>query len=123
MPPINIRPRALEWFTGRTRVSGHVVTSRRYAPDESWTKSKAWWLQIPLGALDRFSVVHFVCEAPDDDEPFFHLRVPSEFLKAKTHEFALIGGNTINLFLSADPGIEFQDQRGPGRVQFAEFLQ
>lgn len=123
MPSTNIRPVALQWLAGRTRVSGHIVTSRRYAPDESWTKSKAWWLQIPLHALDRFPIVHLVCEAPEDDEPFHHLQVPSDFLKARLQDFALIGGDRINLFLSADPGIEFQDRRGPGRVEFAEYLQ
>jgi hypothetical protein len=100
-----------------------VVTSKRYAPDESWTKEKAWWIQVPLSAIAAGKTIHIVCEAEPGSNEFRHLQVPASFFDQHRDELATIGDDKINLFLSADDGIEFEDQRGSGRVSFASFEQ
>ena len=47
--------------------------------------------------------------------------VPSEQDSWEGIYIATIGDDKINLFLSAEPGEEFVDQRGPGRLSFARF--
>lgn len=49
--------------------------------------------------------------------------MPADFFQQHMNDFAIIGDDKINLFLSADEGIEFEDQRGPGKVSFAQFEQ
>lgn len=120
---MTIRSQALKWLVAREVLDGHVVTSKRYRPDESWTREKAWWIQIPLSAVRDCRLVHIVCEADAPEQGFHHLQVPTEFLESHLNDFALIGGNKINLFLAIDSGKIFQDQRGPGKVSFARFEQ
>jgi hypothetical protein len=61
------------------------------------------------------------CEADAGAEHFHHLRVPAEFFQAHLDGFATIGDDKINLFLSAEPESELEDQRGPSHVSFARF--
>ncbi len=119
---MNTRTRALEWLASRgIKPKGHVVTSKRYAPDESWTKSRAWWIQIPAEPIREGKEVHILCEAASKSSTFRYLIVPAAVFQDHLEEFATIGDNKINLFLSADEGLEFADQRGPGRVSLAQF--
>jgi hypothetical protein len=121
---MTIRPRALNWLASqRIEPDGQVVASKRYRPDESWTKSKAWWVQIPESAISSGKTIHILCEAEPGSKTFRYLKVPAEFFHEHSADFATIGDDKINLFLSADEGIEFEDQRGPGRVSFARFEQ
>jgi hypothetical protein len=120
---MTLRSAALRWLADRNVKGGHVVTSKLYAPHESWTKAKAWWVQIPAAPIETARLIHIVCEAETGSSQFRHLAVPPEFLQSHLDDFATIGDNKINLFLAADEGIEFQDQRGSGRVSFAEFEQ
>jgi hypothetical protein len=101
--------------------SGHLVTSKYYAPEESWTKEKAWWIQIPWSAVRAGKLIHIVCEAEPGSRDFRHLQVPAAFFLEHERDLATLAPDKINLFLAADPGMEFQDQRGPGRVSFAQF--
>jgi hypothetical protein len=121
---MTIRADALRWLAKRTVVSGgHVVTSRRYPPEESWTRAEAWWVQVPTSAIRAGKIVHIVCEAERESNTFRHLQVPSSFFLQHLDEFATIGEDKINLFLSADEETVFEDQRGSGRISFAEFEQ
>jgi hypothetical protein len=122
-PTMTIRTEALRWLASRRIHGGHVVTSKRYAPDESWTGEKAWWVQIPAEAVRQGHDIHVVCEADAGPTRFHHLRVPADFLLEHLDYFATIGVDKINLFLSAEAGHEFEDQRGPGRISFAAFEQ
>lgn len=121
MPSPTIRAAAIRWLNRRNVPPGHVVTSKRYRPDESWTKSKAWWIQVPLSAINAGRLIHIVCEIEPGSRDFRHLQVPATFFQSNMTAFALIGTDKINLFLSADDGIEFHDERGPGGVSFARF--
>jgi hypothetical protein len=120
---MTLRSDALAWLAKRRVTGGHVVTSRRYAPEESWTKAKAWWIQIPATAIRDGKQVDILCEAEPGRGTFFHLRVPADFFARHLDDFATIGDHKINLFLAAEPGAEFVDQRGPGRISFAQFKQ
>lgn len=121
MPSQTIRSAAIRWLEQHRAPPGHVVTSKRYRPDESWTKSKAWWIQVPLSAISAGKLIHIVCETEPQSRSFRHLQVPATFFQSNARSLALIGGDKVNLFLSADDGIEFRDERGPGKISFAQF--
>jgi hypothetical protein len=120
---MTIRSEALKWLANREVRDGHIVASKYYLPDESWTKGKAWWLQIPLSALREHEIIHLVCQSAPGKTSFRHLAVPATFFAQHCHDFALLAGDKINLFLAAQERMEFQDQRGPGRISFAKFEQ
>jgi hypothetical protein len=61
-----------------------------------------------------------VCEAVPNDAALRYLKVRAEFFEAHLDDFATIGDDKINLFLSARPTNLFEDQRGTGRVAFAK---
>ena len=118
---MNIRSKALAWLASRRITGGHVVASKRYGPDESWTKEKAWWIHVPIRALRANELIFVLCEASPGSGSFRLLEVPSKFLLNRINDFKTIGGDKLNLFLAAEAGAEFEDQRGPGRVKLAQF--
>ena len=118
---MTLRPEAQRWLAARKMPSGHLVTSKYYAPEESWTKEKAWWIQIPWSAVRAGKLIHIVCQAERGSPGFRHLQVPAAFFLEHERDLATLAPGKINLFLAADPGTEFQDQHGPGRVSFARF--
>ena len=120
---MTLRAEAKQWLAARKVPSGHLVTSKRYAPEESWTRGKAWWIQVPWSAVRAGKLIDIVCEAEPGSGEFRHLQVPAAFFLEHERDLATLRPDKINLFLAADPGIEFQDQRGPGRVSFARFEQ
>lgn len=68
---MNIRPQALRWLASqRIHPEGHVVTSKRYTPEESWTKSKAWWVQVPASVIKAGKTIHIVCESEPGSKTF-----------------------------------------------------
>jgi hypothetical protein len=121
MPSQTIRSAAIRWLEKQKAPPGHLVTSKRYRPDESWTKSKAWWIQVPLSAINAGKLIHIVCQTEPKSRKFRRLQVPATFFRSNARHFALIGGAKVNLFLSADEGMEFQDRRGSGKISFAKF--
>lgn len=121
---MNIRAQALRWMAAKQPGSkGHVVASKRYAPDESWTKEKAWWVQVPAAAIRDGKTIEILCEVERGSGTFRHLRVPAAYFQQHLDALATIGDDKLNLLLSAEPGSEFRDERGPGRVSFARFEQ
>jgi hypothetical protein len=120
--PMTIRAQALRWLAARKPdTPGPVYASKRYAPGESWTREKAWWIQIPDAAIRRSNTIHILCEAETGAGSFRHLQVPAAYLAEHRTAFATIGGDKLNLFLSAEPGAEFRDVRGPGKVSLRQF--
>lgn len=116
-----LRADAKRWIEARQSKIGHLVTSKRYAPEESWTKDKAWWIQIPLSAVSRGRDIDIVCEAAPGSGEFRHLRVPAQFFEEHAAELSMLGDEKFNLFLAAVEGREFQDLRGPGKLSLARF--
>jgi hypothetical protein len=74
-----------------------------------------------VSAISAGKLIHIVCEAEPGSRDFRHLQVPAAFFEANMRQFKMIGRDKINLFLSADDGIVFRDERGPGGVSFARF--
>lgn len=118
---MTIRPQAQQWLASRRVPPGHLVTSKLYAPEESWTGGRAWWIKIPWSAVRGGKLIHMVCEGDSVGTPLRHLQVPAAFFLQHEPEFVTLAPGHINLFLAAEGENEFQDQRGPGRVDFAEF--
>jgi hypothetical protein len=120
---MTLRQRAKRFLEERGVRGGHLVTSKFYRPDESWTQDKAWWVQIPWSAVRAGKTAHVVLEASPGSQEFRYLQVPAEFFLTHERDLALLAPDKINLFLTARAGSEFQDQRGPGRISFAHFEQ
>lgn len=119
---MTFRSDALRWLASRNVEGGHVVTSKLYQPEESWTKELAWWVQVPAAAIRDGKTIHIVCESGSGGL-FHYLRVPAAFFLQHLDDFATIGDEKINLFLAADSTSRFVDQRGPGRISLAQFEQ
>ncbi len=123
---MTIRSAALDWFSRNYPSHGAKVqairTSKFFRPDESWTRAPAWWVQIPLVDVERGLTTHILLEAAPGDANFRYLRVPASFLRENLKRFALVNGQRINLFLSAEARDELTDRRGTG-IQFAGFEQ
>jgi len=51
---MSIRSAALQWIA-RTHPfkGGKILTSRFYPPKESWTGTDAWWINLPLTAVEQ----------------------------------------------------------------------
>ncbi|HEX6574319.1 MAG TPA: hypothetical protein VF042_05050 [Gemmatimonadaceae bacterium] len=119
---MNIRSEALNWLQqkGVSRTGCQVLTSKRYLPGESWTKEKAWWVWVPLSAIRAGKTILIVCQAERQSSNFRLLEVPAEFFKKHLAGFAE-RDDKLNLFLSAEPGREFREERGSGKLSLALF--
>lgn len=124
---MTVRATALRWLASRHRVrDGDIFTSRYYPAAESWTGADAWWVQLPVHRLAALGerAVHLVLEAAPGGRDFHYLRVPASVLHGRLDALDRPGdGTVVSLFLSADPATRFRDERGPGHVELAGFLQ
>jgi hypothetical protein len=120
---MNLRQRAKRHLAGHGFHGGHLVTSKFYRPDESWTKDKAWWVQIPWSAVRAGKAIHVVLEASPGSLELRHLMVPAAYFVEKARDLAVLAPDKINLFLGASSEIDLVDQRGPGGVSFRQFEQ
>lgn len=123
---MTVRASALRWLAATHRVrDGDIFTSRFYPAAESWTARDAWWVQIPVHRVDALGerTVHLVLAArPGESDAFHYLAVPASYLRAHLAGLDAPGdGRLVSLFLSAEPGDAFRDERGPGKVPFAQF--
>ena len=121
---MTVRAEASEWLHRRLGpVAGPMYASRYYPPAESWTGSAAWWHEVPeaaWGGVDD-GFVYLLCQKPWDERDFFCLKVPSRYFK--DHAKDLSESETgFRLHLSADGSTRFRDERGEGKVPFAQFL-
>ena len=120
---MSIRPEALAWFEHNHGISGGAIyCSRLYEPEESWTKTAAWWHEVPLKRLKdkRVQYIRLLCQQ-ENKSAFHYLRVPKRVLEDARHDFELTE-RSIRLHLSAEPHDRFTDLRGPSRFRMAEFL-
>lgn len=122
---MSVRSAALRWLAATHGVrDADIFTSRLYPPAESWTERAAWWVQIPVHRIAAIGTgaVHLVCEAHVGGHGFHYVRVPAAYLREHLAVLDVPGdGRAVSLFLSAEPDSLFRDERGPGRVQFAQF--
>jgi hypothetical protein len=118
---MSIRALALDWLSERHRVgSGRILTSKFYEGPESWTGADAWWVQIPLSALDQGPYLHLVVQAAPGSTDFRYLRVPTAYLRQHANGLATVNDTHISLFLDAGKQA-LVDRRGTAGVRFAQF--
>lgn len=118
---LTIRQRAQRFLAKRGIRGGHLVTSKLYRPEESWTKDSAWWVQIPWSAVRAGKAIHIVLEAAPHSADLRYLQVPAAYFREHERGLAIQEPDKISLFLAADPECEFEDRRGSGRIPFAQF--
>jgi hypothetical protein len=118
---MNLRERAKRLLQRKGVRGGHLVTSKFYRVEESWTKEQAWWVQIPWSVVHAGKVVHVVLEAQPGSQAVRYLRVPAAYFLSHERGLAVQSPDKISLFLCAEAGHEFEDHRGSGQVSFAQF--
>ncbi len=121
---MSIRSEALRWLSlNFGNVIGRICTSKYYLPEESWPKTRVWWLQIPPGVIEFNSKghIHLVCQVAPGESDFYYLKVPIEYLYDNLEKFHRIG-DKVDLYLSANPDTLFVEERGTGELDFIQFL-
>ena len=102
-----------------------IHVSRFYPADKSWTRSPAWWFDLPLERLEGTECqrVFLACEhEPGCD--FRILNVPASYVLRKRNGLCLITKGKmviVRLHLSARQEDWLVDLRGTGHVPFARF--
>lgn len=116
------RKRAEEWLAKPLGRCAKV--SKFYREDESRTCSPVWWFDIQVERVSsgECTDMSLLCEA---SEGFCQLKVPcSFFLKNRDHLVVEMnkGQDCYRLHLSARDEDRFVDLRGPGNVDFSQWL-
>jgi len=119
-----IRNNALKWFKeyyGESSIP--IYTSKLYLPEESWTKSEVWWLEVPLDVVNSTKNDHIVllCEISAEANEYYLLKVPLSFLQENMDRLYK-RENKLSLYLSAQEDDIFIDLRGEG-VDFISFVE
>lgn len=124
---MTIRSQALRWLAGTHGVrDGDIFTSQYYPAARSWTDRDAWWVQVPVHRINAPGErdVHLVLQVAPEHARFYYLRIPAAFLRQHMSGLDAPGdGRMVSLFLSADPGHLFRDERGGAQLDFRQFLQ
>lgn len=122
---MSTRSEALQWLKSQYgAVDGPVCTSKFYEAEESWTKSRVWWLQVPVRYIEEDSTddIHLLCRAPLNGQAYHYLKVPAAYFREHRSKLGFTNESLINLHLSAEPGNMFEDERGKGKLSFRSFL-
>jgi hypothetical protein len=101
-----------------------LVVSKYYTADEAWPRKPVWWFEFPAthASKDRFGFLNMLCEVPEDNSDYHHLRVPMGlFLACKRHLGTRDEGQRFSLYLSAEKTRLFQECRGTGQIEFKAF--
>ena len=121
----NIRKSALDWFKSKYQLeSGEIFTSKFYTPQESWSKSRVWFFQLPLEVVNSNPAkkIHLICENHLKGEPFIYLKLSSLFLLKNLNSFeADQKEKVVRIYLSAEAVDMFMEVRGKGKVDFKSF--
>src|SRR5215207_9286422 len=97
---MSVRSKALQWYKAKySKVEEGIYTSKYYRSEESWPKENVWWPQIPIKAIDLFNYVHLLCQVAPNQNEFYHLKVPTKFLKEHFEKFHKLK-DIISLYLS-----------------------
>lgn len=126
MKKTKIRKRALEWFNSKFQVeNAKVYTSKFYPPEESWSKTRVWFFQISVEAINSLKDKSFylICENNLSGEPFICFKVTSGFFLKNLDSFDVDQeGKLARIYLSAEAANMFKEVRGKGEVDFRPFL-
>ena len=119
------RKDAIKWLHDKCGiVEGPVYYSRYYPSDKSYTRAPSWAHTIPrLHYMTEGSKwIHLLCQKKNNPDDYYYLRVPSEYVREKEVMLFVREEKMVSIFLSAVEGIFMQDQRGSGKIDFAQFL-
>jgi len=121
----NIRKAALDWF-GKTYkdATGEIFTSKFYTSQESWSKTRVWFFQIPLDVVYSQPVknIHLLCENHLSGDAFIYLKVPSLFFLKNLKSFDVSDKEkVVRIYLSAEAADMFTEVRGKDKVDFNKF--
>jgi hypothetical protein len=120
-----IRKAALDWFKAKYQIeSDEIYTSKFYEPQESWSKSRVWFFQIPLEVVYSKTIkkIHLLGKSQLSGEPFNYLRVSSLFFLKNLESFE-VGEKekVVRVYLSAEAVNMFTEVRGKGKIDFKSF--
>ena len=121
---MSIRNQALNWYQKKYgQVDTPIYTSKFYKPFESWPKANVWWPQVPVSAIEENTFIHILCETTPGSNDFYHLKIPTQFLRENLIKFHTIGEKIVDFYFSTDPNKLFSEERGEGSLDFRKFLQ
>ncbi len=98
--------------TGLGASAERIVTSKLYAPGESWTKADAWWFTVPPTKIEGPGALVLLAERPAGG--FHVLAVDRAWLREHQSTFAF-HGDCLKLFLDATSTGRFQERAGCGQ--------
>jgi len=120
-----IKADAVKWFVLKFGTKSKTLyASKFYIPEKSWTRRSAWWFEIPRVAIEtpKSPEFHLLCQVAPDAKDFHCLKIPVAFLKETLPTLCIRDNGKVSLFLSAESGEMFVDQKGIGKVRFGGFL-
>lgn len=123
----NIRQPALAWFGDKyPSITEPIIASKFFTPEESWSKSRVWFFQIPLKVIEpnKIKYIHMVCQNHLSGEPFLYFKVPTLFLLQNEKSFEIdLKMKVLRLYLSAEAVDMFKEVRKGSKLDFKRFLQ
>ena len=123
----NIRSTALNWFDSTyPLVNGPKLSSKFYTREESWSKTKVWFFQVPLEYVEpnKIKYLHFLCENHLQGQEFIYLKIPTLFLLQNEKYFEIDRKEKIiRLYLSAETMDMFKEVRKGSKIDFGRFVQ
>lgn len=127
MAKVTVRQPALEWFFEKyPSITEHVIASKFYSSEKSWSNSRVWFFQVPLSLVEpnKIKHIHLVCQNQLNGEPFLYFKVPTLFL-LRNESFFEIDRKTknIKLYLSAESFDLYKEVKKGGKIDFSSFLQ
>jgi hypothetical protein len=120
---MSIRSKALKWYKAKYgKLNTPIFSSKFYQPDESWPKKSVWWPQIPIWVIKEYAFINILCEVAPGKNEFYHLKVPTQFIRENLVAFHVIKEKIVDFYLSTDPKKIFVEERGRGNLNFKAFL-
>ena len=98
-----------------------IATSKFFRAEESWTRSKKWWFNLPIKKVKANKNGNYYLVGESKKSSFVVLKVPNKFLVDNLKKFETRYWELIMLHLSAESSDRLTDQRGKGRVDFSRF--
>ena len=95
-----------------------------YNSEESWKNKVALAFEVDKSVVEKSPLqkIHLLCEKEPGGINLHYLQLPGSYLVENQKELYVRSKNRDNMFLSAEQGNLFQDERGKGKVTFGQFL-
>jgi hypothetical protein len=123
----NIRGAALTWFDStHPSIKEPILASKFYTRDESWSKTKVWFFQVPLEYVEpnKIKYLHFLCENHLQGDDFIYLKIPTLFLLKNEKSFELDRKEKVmRIYLSAEAADMFKEVRKGSKIDFGKYVQ